>query len=189
MSYFSHCPRKSGKTTKNLRIAGLRAEIWALDLPNTKQECQPLDHDVWCFVVKTERHEWWQSRFRRVLSVLSLLVLLPKIQLTIPIISMGEDDSLLDIAPCSLVDRHFRHAHCLYHQALWNVVLPQGVYTAQCPRRMIGLGVVNWIRLAQDRDRWRAVECGDEPSGSCAAESVGLIGRQAVITNTGISNG
>jgi hypothetical protein len=50
--------------------------------------------------------------------------------------------------------------------------------------REIGVGVVNWIRLAQDRDRWRAVECGDEPSGSCATESVGLIGRQAVITNT-----
>jgi hypothetical protein len=27
-------------------------------------------------------------------------------------------------------------------------------------------GGVDWIRLAQDRDRWRAVECGDEPSGS-----------------------
>jgi hypothetical protein len=34
--------------------------------------------------------------------------------------------------------------------------------------REIGLGGVNWIRLAQDRDRWRAVEFGDEPSGSCA---------------------
>jgi hypothetical protein len=37
--------------------------------------------------------------------------------------------------------------------------------------REIGLGGVDWIRLAQDRDQWRAVsECGDEPSGSCATE-------------------
>jgi hypothetical protein len=28
---------------------------------------------------------------------------------------------------------------------------------------------VDWIRLAQDRDRWRAVcDCGYEPSGSCS---------------------
>jgi hypothetical protein len=27
-------------------------------------------------------------------------------------------------------------------------------------RREIGLGSVNWIRLSQDRDRWRAVVCG-----------------------------
>jgi hypothetical protein len=32
-------------------------------------------------------------------------------------------------------------------------------------------GGVDWIRLSQDRDRWRA-ECGDEPSGSCATELV-----------------
>jgi hypothetical protein len=38
--------------------------------------------------------------------------------------------------------------------------------------REIVLGGVDWIRLAQDRDRWRAVECGDEPSGSCATELV-----------------
>jgi hypothetical protein len=38
--------------------------------------------------------------------------------------------------------------------------------------REIGLGGVDWIRLSQDRDRWRAVECGDEPSGSCATELV-----------------
>jgi hypothetical protein len=35
-------------------------------------------------------------------------------------------------------------------------------------RREIGLEGVHWIRLAQDRDRWRA----DEPSGSCATELV-----------------
>jgi hypothetical protein len=40
--------------------------------------------------------------------------------------------------------------------------------------REIGLGGgVDWIRLAQDRDRWRAVvECGDKPSGSCVTELV-----------------
>jgi hypothetical protein len=27
------------KTTENLMIAGLRAEIWTRDLPNMKQEC------------------------------------------------------------------------------------------------------------------------------------------------------
>jgi hypothetical protein len=39
--------------------------------------------------------------------------------------------------------------------------------------REIGLGV-DWIRLAQDGDRWRAgcCECGDEPLGSCATELV-----------------
>jgi hypothetical protein len=37
--------------------------------------------------------------------------------------------------------------------------------------REISLGGVDWIRLAQDRDRWRP-ECGDEPSGSCATELV-----------------
>jgi hypothetical protein len=36
--------------------------------------------------------------------------------------------------------------------------------------REIGLGCVDWIRLAQDKDRWRGCECGDEPSGSCATE-------------------
>jgi hypothetical protein len=29
----------------SVRIADLRAKIWTQDLPNTKQECQPLDHD------------------------------------------------------------------------------------------------------------------------------------------------
>jgi hypothetical protein len=28
-----------GGTEENLRIAGLRAEIWTRDLPNMKQEC------------------------------------------------------------------------------------------------------------------------------------------------------
>jgi hypothetical protein len=36
--------------------------------------------------------------------------------------------------------------------------------------REIGWGGVEWIHLAQDRDRWRAVECGDEPLGSGATE-------------------
>jgi hypothetical protein len=30
----------------------------------------------------------------------------------------------------------------------------------------IVLGVVDWIGLAQDSDRWRACELGNEPSGS-----------------------
>jgi hypothetical protein len=35
---------------------------------------------------------------------------------------------------------------------------------------------VDWIRQAQDRDRWRTVgECGDEPPGSCATELVYLL--------------
>jgi hypothetical protein len=40
--------------------------------------------------------------------------------------------------------------------------------------RKIGLRGVDWIRLAQDRDRWRAVVSAvmDEPSGSCATELV-----------------
>jgi hypothetical protein len=39
--------------------------------------------------------------------------------------------------------------------------------------RDIGLGSMDWIRLAQDRDRWRAVvRAAHEPSGSCATELV-----------------
>jgi len=30
----------------------------------------------------------------------------------------------------------------------------------------VGCGYVDWIGLAQDRDRWRACEYGNEPSGS-----------------------
>ena len=31
----------------------------------------------------------------------------------------------------------------------------------------VGCGYMDWIGLAQDRDRWRTlVECGNEPSGS-----------------------
>jgi hypothetical protein len=32
----------------SIRIAGLWPEIPTRDLPITKQECEPLDHDVWC---------------------------------------------------------------------------------------------------------------------------------------------
>jgi hypothetical protein len=40
-------------------------------------------------------------------------------------------------------------------------------------RREIGWGNVEWIQLAQDRDRWRApCENGDEPLGSGATELV-----------------
>jgi hypothetical protein len=38
--------------------------------------------------------------------------------------------------------------------------------------REIGFGGVDWIRLAQDGDRWWAVECGDELWGSGATELV-----------------
>ena len=30
----------------------------------------------------------------------------------------------------------------------------------------VGCGYVDWIGLAQDRDRWRTLECGNKPSGS-----------------------
>jgi len=30
----------------------------------------------------------------------------------------------------------------------------------------VGRGYMDWIGLAQDRDRWRTVECGNEPSSS-----------------------
>ena len=30
----------------------------------------------------------------------------------------------------------------------------------------VGLGYEDWIGLAQDRDRWRALVSGEEPSGS-----------------------
>jgi hypothetical protein len=38
--------------------------------------------------------------------------------------------------------------------------------------REIGWEGVDWIRLAQDRDSWRAVVNGDEPLCSCATELV-----------------
>ena len=30
----------------------------------------------------------------------------------------------------------------------------------------VGCGYVDWIGLAQDRDRWQTCECGNKPSGS-----------------------
>jgi hypothetical protein len=30
----------------------------------------------------------------------------------------------------------------------------------------VGCGGMDWIDLAQNRNRWRACECGNEPSGS-----------------------
>jgi hypothetical protein len=54
------------------------------------------------------------------------------------------------IAPYSLVevDRRFRGAYCLHHHP------DDGIRT---DLRETGLGGVDWIRLAQDRDPWRAV--------------------------------
>jgi hypothetical protein len=51
---------------------------------------------------------------------------------------------------------------------------PKGKRTLRRPRRRwedvirmdlteIGLGGVDWLQLAQGRDRWQAVECCDEP--------------------------
>jgi hypothetical protein len=38
----------------------------------------------------------------------------------------------------------------------------------------IGWGGVEWIELAQDRDRWGCCGCGDEPWGSGATDLVGF---------------
>jgi hypothetical protein len=38
--------------------------------------------------------------------------------------------------------------------------------------REIGLGCVDWIRLARQGSMAGCCECGDEPSGSCATELV-----------------
>jgi hypothetical protein len=44
--YHVICFEELKKTTKTLvRVDGLRAEILTQDLPNTKQACQPLDHE------------------------------------------------------------------------------------------------------------------------------------------------
>jgi hypothetical protein len=45
--------------------------------------------------------------------------------------------------------------------------------------RLAGGGGVDWIRLAQDRDR--CYECGDEPSGSCATELVCVVKTVATV--------
>ena len=57
------------------------------------------------------------------------------------------------------------------------VVKPEGKRPLVRPRRRwvnnimtdlqeVGCGYMDWIGLAQDRDRWRTCECGNEPSGS-----------------------
>jgi hypothetical protein len=80
-----------------------------------------------------------------------------------------------------------------------NITIPEGKRPLGRPRRRwedgirmdlreIGVGGVDWIRLAQDRDRWRAVvECGDEPSGSCATEFVNYTLNLGKYTLTSIS--
>jgi hypothetical protein len=46
-------------------------------------------------------------------------------------------------------------------------------YRIRMDLREIGWGNVEWIQLAQDRDRWRgSCEYGDEPSGSGAMKLV-----------------
>jgi hypothetical protein len=47
----------------------------------------------------------------------------------------------------------------------------QGVDGIRMDLRETGLGGVDWIRLSQDRDRWRAVLS----SGSCATELVSYL--------------
>jgi hypothetical protein len=49
------------KITKHLRIAGLRASIWSRDLPNTNQECKPLDPDIHCCCSSELRRKSWIS--------------------------------------------------------------------------------------------------------------------------------
>jgi hypothetical protein len=52
----------------------------------------------------------------------------------------------------------------------------QGVDGIRMDLREIDLGGVDWIQLAQDRDRWRALgEYSDEPAGSGATELVIMI--------------
>jgi hypothetical protein len=48
----------------------------------------------------------------------------------------------------------------------------------------IGMNVVDWIGLAQDRYRWRARELGNEPSGSIKCWEL-----PSGCTSCGLSNG
>lgn len=44
-------PRVTEETTKNFsQDSSLHAKIWTWNLPNTKQECHPIDHDVRYYV-------------------------------------------------------------------------------------------------------------------------------------------
>jgi hypothetical protein len=55
--------------------------------------------------------------------------------------------------------------------------------------REIGWGGVDWIRLAQNRDWWRAVVSAvDEPSGSCATDLVAATLPKLRITETGVTD-
>ena len=40
------------------------------------------------------------------------------------------------------------------------------VYNIRMDIKEVGCGYMDWIGLAQDRDRWRSFECGNERSGS-----------------------
>jgi len=71
-------------------------------------------------------------------------------------------------------------------RGMYRVLLgkPEGSRPLERPRRRwvdnirthlqeVGCGYMDWIGLAQDRDRWRtpdARECGNEPSGSVKCE-------------------
>ena len=45
--------------------------------------------------------------------------------------------------------------------------MPQFEVNIHMDLKEMGYGVMDWIELDQDRDRWRAlVRCGNEPSGS-----------------------
>lgn len=63
--YPSICLAGLRKTTKTVRIAGVRAEIWIRHLPNVRQEYEPLDHDVRTFLLSSTQN--WHLALRLVI--------------------------------------------------------------------------------------------------------------------------
>ena len=68
----------------------------------------------------------------------------------------------------------------VYRVLVWK---PEGKSPLGRPRRRwvdnirmdlqeVGCGYVDWIGLAQDRDRWRTLECGNEPLGSVKTREI-----------------